>query len=326
MNNNLFWKLTFILKEKYFLYWFIIGTINLILYEFFLTVYNEKHFIWTELFFSYFIFTGIPVLMIYGNHLLIKFREYISKEFTLKDGNLSSWISIEIRKIFDSRNYFSWSTALLVNLIGTITILVEGLPFDSIVTNILSIVAIQPVFFMCGWAAYFVASIMLFQYRLVRLKFSILFLEYYPRVISILSRLVYLFTLLVLIEYLGLFFAINYGPWGISLYMLPWLFGLAITPLLSFIWGIFQIHKLQLEIKLQHVDIITSEAQKMLSDYRTDQNLNTIGTLNNTIDIFFKIKQVKDWPISLQAIITFILAIAAAVGQILIVVSNFLDK
>jgi hypothetical protein len=126
----------------------------------------------------------------------------------------------------------------------------------------------------------------------------------------------------VLIEYGGLFFAVRFGPYGNSILMMPWLIGLAITPIITFVWGIFQIHFLQQEIKLKHIESITSEIQRLFEKFISNPTSNNIVRLSKAVEIQRSVEQSKEWSISLQVIITLIITAAAAVSQILIAISS----
>ena len=324
VSRSIYWHLTLFLKSKYVLYWLLVATVVLSLSEIVLRVFGEPHFMWTEIFFAYFIISAIPVGNLIAANIFIELTDTLSPMFKLEEGSFSSWITQEGRKVFDVRYFPMWATSLSINVLGTLTLVVAGLPFKSEIANIFALIAIQPIFFFCGQAAYFLVAMMIFQYRVAKLPLSIPFFEYCHRAIYELSSYSYSLALFVLIQYVGLFFAIHFGPYGNSVFMIPWLISLAVTPIISFSWGVYQIHILQREIKLKHIESITSEVQKLFEEFISNPTLNNIDRLSKTIEIQRNVEQIKEWPLSLQTIITLILATVAAISQILIAISSLL--
>jgi len=104
--------------------------------------------------------------------------------------------------------------------------------------------------------------------------------------------------------------------------MMPWLIGLAVTPIIIFVWGIFQIHFLQQEIKMKHIESITSEIQRLFEEFISNPTLNNVDRLSKAVEIQRSVEHSKEWSISLQVIITLIITAAAAVSQILIAISS----
>jgi len=322
VSRNLYWHLTLFLKSKYIVYWLMLGTVVILIGEIVLHFFGEPRFIWTEIFFAYFIIGAIPAVNLFSVNVFIKLIDALSPMFKLEVESFPSWIIHEGRKLFDVRYLPMWATSLSINFLGSLTLVTAGLPFKSELVNIITLIAIQPIFFICGQGAYFLAAIMIFQYRLVRLSLSIPFLEYCNRAIYKLSSSSYSLAFFALIEYGGLFFAVRFGPYGDSNLMMPWLIGLAVTPIITFVWSIFQIHFLQQEIKLKHMESITSEIQRLFDEFISNPNLNNIDRLSKAVEIQRSVEQNKEWPISLQVVITLIITAAAAVSQILIAISS----
>jgi len=325
VSRNIYWHLTLFLKSKYIVYWLLVGTVVILIYEIVLYFFGEPRFIWTEIFFAYFIIGVIPAVNLFSVNVFIKLMDALSPMLKLEVGSFPSWIVQEGRKLFDVRYFSMWATSLSINILGSLTLMAAGLPFKSEFVNIITLIAIQPIFFICGQGAYFLAATMIFQYRLVRLSLSIPFLEYCNRAIYKLSSSSYSLAFFVLIEYGGLFFAVRFGPYGNSIFMMPWLIGLAVTPIITFVWGIFQIHFLQQEIKMKHIESITSEIQRLFEEFISNPTLNNIDRLSKAVEIQRSVEQSKEWPISLQVIITLIITAAAAVSQILIAISSLGD-
>lgn len=322
VSRNLYWHLTLFLKSKYIIYWLMLGTVVILIGEIVLYFFGEPRFICTEIFFAYFIIGAIPAVNLFSVNVFIKLIDALSHMFKLEVESFPSWIIQEGRKLFDVRYLPMWATSLSINFLGSLTLIAAGLPFKSELVNIITLIAIQPIFFICGQGAYFLAATMIFQYRLVRLSLSIPFLEYCNRAIYKLSSSSYSLAFFALIEYGGLFFAVRFGPYGDSDLMMPWLIGLAVTPIITFVWSIFQIHFLQQEIKLKHMESITSEIQRLFDEFISNPNLNNIDRLSKAVEIQRSVEQNKEWPISLQVVITLIITAAAAVSQILIAISS----
>jgi len=73
---------------------------------------------------------------------------------------------------------------------------------------------------------------------------------------------------------------------------------------------------------MKHIESITSEIQRLFEEFISNPTLNNIDRLSKAVEIQRSVEQSKEWPISLQVIITLIITAAAAVSQILIAISS----
>ena len=321
--QSVYWYLTPFSERNYIKYWLFVGTVSLFLFKITLYAFGESISLWTLIFFSYFVICGGPMATLFASNVFLKLVNNLFIIFKSEDNFLSDWVTQEIRKIFNVRYFPMWFFALSINIIATITLLMAGLPFKSVSANILSLIFIQPFFFICGHSAYILMEVGLFHYRLARLPLSVPFPDYCHRIVYDLINFSYSLSFFVLVEYLGLFFAVRLSPYRDSNFMTPWLIILALTPIVFFSWNVFQIHILQREIKLQHIGSITSEVRKLFGEFTVNPTLENTDRLFKAIEIQQRIEQAKEWPTPPQIIITLIFTAIAATNQILAVIHIF---
>ncbi len=140
-----------------------------------------------------------------------------------------------------------------------------------------------------------------------------------------LSRYIYMITLAVLIEYLGLLAAVQFGPYSGSIWALPWLTVLAVMPVLSFTWGIYQIHVLKQEIKLHHLNTTNLEIKHAFAEFQADKSKDYIEVVATLANVHKQIAKSNEWPTALLSLLTFLLAAIAAGGQIIASIASLLE-
>lgn len=322
--RSIYWLLTLFLKQKYPLYWVLTGTLFLALRVLFLHLFKAQVFIWTELFFAYFIVAALPAAVLYAADIFENIPVQFSGYFDINSKALSDWANQEGYKIFDIDYKPMVLASIWVNMLGTLTLLALA-PFKSPIFEILNIISLQPVFFICGYMACILTRLAIAQHRLVNIPISFPFLNRGHRVVGKLSGYVYTLATAGLVEYLGLFVAVRLGPIRNSNLMAVWLIGLAITPILIFAFGVYQIHLLQREIKLKNLDAINLEVQKIFHEFKMTPSKDVAEKFLKIIEAQDRIEAIKEWPIALGSILTLIMALAAAIGQILVSINTLLN-
>jgi hypothetical protein len=318
--RTIFWPLTFAFKRHYILYWILAGTLFLVLRSSLLAIYKSPIHYFTELFFAYFIVSALVATILYIGDVFDSIPTRFSKYF---EHDLSEWAEREGFKIFDRRYWPMWIISIWVNVLGTITLVVVTNPSGSTVKNSLFIASVQPVFFLCGYTCYFLTALGIAGRRLVKLPLATTLLERGHRLIGTLSGYVYFLAFGGLVEYLGLLIAVRLGPTRQSSLMAPWLIGLSITPIIIFAWGIYHVHVLQREIKIRNLELLNLEVQNVLIELKDKPTKESVEKLAKMVDIQERLEGIKEWPLALGSVLTLILALAAAISQILTSLSNF---
>lgn len=318
--RTIFWPLTFGLKRHYILYWILIGTLFLVLRISLLATYKSPIHYFTEIFFAYFIVSALIASVLYIGDVFDTIPNRFSKYF---GHDLSKWAEHEGFKIFDRRYWPMWIMSSWVNVLGTITLVALSSPFRSAVRDFLFIASVQLVFFLCGYTFYFLIVLGVAGRRLVKLPLSTPLLERGHRLVGTLSGYVYVLAFGGLAEYLGLLIAVRLGPTRHSPLMTPWLIGLSVTPIIIFAWGIYHVHVLQREIKIRNLELLNLEVQNVLNELKDNRTKETVEKLAKMVDIQERLEGIKEWPLALGSVLTLILALAAAISQILTSLSNF---
>jgi hypothetical protein len=242
LTRTLFWPITFI-KRRIALCWILIGSFFLLIRLSLLKAYGAEVHIFTELFFAYFIVTGLPLGVLYVAKTFDGLPSCLSTYFA---DDLATWTTREGATIFDRGYWVLPLGALWVNVLGTITLILFTQHVRSPLRDALMILSIQPVFFLCGYSFLFLTKLGLAGRRLVKSSLTINFPDRGDRMVTLLSGYVYFFAVGGLLEYLGLVVAVKLGPTRDSNLMAPWLIGLAVTPIIIFGWGICREDKLNL--------------------------------------------------------------------------------
>jgi hypothetical protein len=318
LTRTIFWPMTF-LKRRFALCWFLIGTLFLLMRVCLLLAYRAEIHIWTELFFAYFIVTGLTAGILYVAQIFDSLPSRLSVYFAY---DLSAWARNEAITIFDRRYWPLPVGALWVNVLGTITLILFTRPVRSPLRDAVMILSIQPVFFLCGYTFLFLTKLGLAGRKLVKSSLAINFPDRGNRLVTLLSGYVYFFAGCGLLEYLGLFVAVKLGPTRDSNLMAPWLIGLAVTPIIIFAWGIYHIHILQREIKLKNLETVHSQVRKIFQEVELNSSKDGVEKLAKMIEVQDRFEGAKEWPIALGTVLTLILALTAAVGQILASLNN----
>jgi len=313
----LYRHLTLFLRKRYLLFWFLAGGVSFALTEATFSLLGETHVLWTQLFFSFLILAALPAGYIFLAMNFPKLEEILSPISSLQDEDLVGWLYKESRCLFNDKSPLAWGPALLVTALGTLTLLRAGLQFESSLTNLLVVIGMQAAFLMCGHSAGVFVRILLFEYRIARLPLSVpLFGSCYQQ-ISVLTRYIYCMSLAGLIEYVGLFFAVRLTPFVNPHPTLPWLAILAVTPILMLIFGVFQIHTLQRRIKLHHLENLNTLARDILK-VKPPNYIDNLDKTIRLVELRQHFEADREWPLSLQTIVTLILSTAAVVSQVLL--------
>lgn len=320
---SLYYRLTFILKKKHLLYWSLISILFLFSYICIVALARAKHFWLSELYFT-FLCCGIPTFELYYIKYYAKLTKNLVPMFRTKDFDFISWAHKNALIIFSIKKIPMWITSLSINLLGTFSIVKSGLPFESTIANISLLVGMEIVFFFCGQAAYYLATTMLYTYKLARLQLNISFGDNYQYIISKLSKYLYFHSIFVLISYIGLFFAVRFSPFINSVFMTPWLIILALTPIVFFMWSIYQIHTLMKRIKYVHCNVISKEVKRLFLEYQRNSTTENIDRFYKGWEILKDVHQIQEWPISLQTFVTFVLTVIVATAQIIVAISNII--
>ncbi len=165
-----YWPLT--LKRNYFVSWLLVGTCAFLGIEAILGLTGEPHYLWTELFFTYFMVAGIPILCLRAAEIYQGLPELLTPILTTKATDLDDWITVQGYRIFGAGSRLVWPVVLAVDLLGSITLLTDRIPYQSVTINLLGLVIMQVIFFLAGHGAYLLAGILILYYRVVRLPLS----------------------------------------------------------------------------------------------------------------------------------------------------------
>jgi hypothetical protein len=282
-----------------------------------LYLFNEPHYIWTEIFLSFFVITGIPIFNLIIGHTLFKVPALVSTLIDVNDNRFALWLKNEKRKMLSPAYFPMWAIAIQINILGTLTLLLAGLPFQSLAVKLFVLIAIQPTFFFCGQAGYIVVVLAFFYYRLVRWPLITRFYQNAHRPLGDLSRITFVLALMVLLGYLGLLGAVTLSPYSASPWMIPWLTSLAIAPFFSYSWGMYQVHVLQRELKLRYLDMIGAQVQRCFDAFKMNPSQENAEILAQSTGIQKQIEDTREWPTPIGTVLTFILAAAAAFGQLI---------
>jgi hypothetical protein len=109
-------------------------------------------------------------------------------------------------------------------------------------------------------------------------------------------------------------YGINNPDKKIEFAMIGWLTITGSGPLLMFLWTYFYTHKITYSIKQLYIQKVSMSIQGMLDRIRDGQE--KIESLKNHLELQDKIQNIKEWPINLANISTFILTLGTFLGTL----------
>jgi hypothetical protein len=107
---------------------------------------------------------------------------------------------------------------------------------------------------------------------------------------------------------------INNDDEKIKSVMILWLIITGSGPLLMFLWTYFYIHKINYNIKQLYIKEVSTSIQGMLKEIRDGQK--NFESLKNYLELQDKIQNIKEWPINLANISTFVVTLGTFLGTL----------
>jgi hypothetical protein len=314
-------KIILFKKIPYWIYYPLIGLGGFFIGDVLLRFYGEKQYYWTQILFASCI--GIvPVIIIWISYSFQKTLRELSPMLWENQDDFKSWLQRRAIRIFSLSSFPSKAITLFVIVTGVVTIFAIGFPFKLQIVNSLAVTAFLLVLFVCGQCAYMLLDLLVTLREVVqrppRFPFFLLF---HPAIVN-LQNFYSTIAIGVTLGYIGLIFALWYGPYGLRFEMQLWLTLLAFYPLTLFSWSILQIHNLIKSIKFTHVQAINDSLQPLVRKVSENSDLDDLSKIEKVMSIQTKVQTTSEWAFDLQGAATFVITLATAIVQLISIIRS----
>ena len=114
--------------------------------------------------------------------------------------------------------------------------------------------------------------------------------------------------LFIVVVYVMLLTAFSQGPHGLDGYLLPWLAVFAIFPLLWWVAGSFQLHRMLTDLKEDNITIARTDVMRLAEALAGDSSDVTLQEFNAALDIEAKVEAMPAWPSAPGGVASFVVA------------------
>jgi hypothetical protein len=109
-----------------------------------------------------------------------------------------------------------------------------------------------------------------------------------------------------------------FSPFGLSQAVILWLYIGGFFPFLIFFWSIFQFRFLMQKIKKSQIKQINTKIQLVINEFSEDLSKERVDILNGLMDAQVKVKDMKEWALTLKNILTFLVTFLVPVAQVIV--------
>lgn len=310
----------------YAVYWIIVGFIFFLMGESLRRYFNETQYIWTQLIFSVGAYGGWTIIVIEtAKKLKNTFEALLSELLVLPDHiDSSSWINEKISRLFTLKNAGAKFSVAVFCFVGLGSIFYLGIPFNSVIVKIYSVIIILPVLAICGHGAYITLTWLAVFNEIMKLSVRPSFYRLkYPSIQALSSFFSFVAFGALAAYFMGVA-AIWKGPYGISNLILILIAILGCFPLLIFTSAYFQLHQLMEHIKLAQISMVNTELQKAFEKIKIAPSKDNIEIVSGLMDIQQKIDKMSVWAIDISAVLTFTITFLTAILQIFLSIKEFI--
>lgn len=265
------------------------------------------------------------MLPIAGHYSALAFRKMVlDLGPVLWDGpdNCMHWLEIRAGQIFTLSLLSSKVVTGGIVMLGFATIAYLGLPFVSPQMNTFALVAYTIVIAMCAQAAYVVVRLAEVLIELTGRTPKLPFLLFPHPGIAQLSNFYLSFTVLVALGYGLVGMAVFHSPYEFQPILMIWLSILAFYPLGLFLLWLVRVRRLNQAIRFSFLSQINKEVQSALETLRSSKEKEPLDRLTGLLAIQGIINGIRVWPLDVQSVLAFVVALFTAVSQVLLLVSR----
>ena len=305
------------------LFWPSLSLIVFFVGDFLIYQSGENRYLGTQTLFAITV-TAIPLSFIWLSNNYQTNLNSLSGYFWDTKDEFEEWLDVRVKRIFALRSRKARFFILATTILAVITVFFLGLPFKSTWLNILGLMGFVFIAGLNGHAAYGFLDMMYTLKEIASRPVKSPF--YFPAELAV-SKLQSYYsttTLLVTSGYILLAASVWEGPYGITPQMQIWLIISAFYPLAMFFWSFFQIHIIMQHIKHANIQVVNHEIQKLLPRALEEKKDGSMKQLTSLIELQDKMASMKEWPIEIQATITFTVTLVTAIIQIVIAIVNTL--
>lgn len=312
-----FERVIFFSKMPYWIFWPFIGVLIFALSEVLFRVFNETYYIVSRVI-ACFAFAVLPTISIW------LFRSFKKVVFDLSQGVLAdkdsteNWLKERELRIFTLRHPMAKFVTVLIVVAGLVTVIALGLAFKSQLVNVLSIVFFTILLSYCGQTLYISFDLFSTLRDLVTRPIEAPFYLIPNPAILNLQSYYSTASLMAFFLYVIMFVGIWQGPYGLSISMLVWISLLAIYPITMFVLSFIQIRSFSKKIKYSYIQLINGEIQKIFNHLLKNKSSNDVERLAKYMELQNSVAKIKDLPIRIGDVLTFLLALLAIINQILV--------
>jgi len=314
-NRCIYERLIFFKNVPYWIFWPVLSICLSVIGSVILFITGETQYPWAQLIFASY-FGGIPTLFIWFYYSFQRRMRNLSSILWESNEKFDEWLKEKLKEIFTLSSFPALFFTFLVVSMGHVTIYLLGYPFENNINNIFAAIVFSFVLFVCGHGGYTVIAVMVALHNVVKRNPRLAFFQFsHPAILDLQSIYSFL-AMAIFYGYSSLVIALRNGPYGLSLILQIWVTILAFFPLFIFLFSFLQIHKLIANIKYKSVKEINTRVQFILDRLDENSRMIDLEKLEKLMNIQIKVQSISDWPLDLQGLGTFIIALTTALFQI----------
>lgn len=308
-------KISTIFKIPYWIFWPLVGIILFSILQIIIYLNHE-----TSYFITYAIgIIGIiswPIAMIYTS---IEFYNVTKALIPI------IWTEIQYDEWYTEQGNINFRFNQLSHHCLTIIIVIAGiytyaslpLPFNYVSSNVVCILIFIIVIFIGSHSAYTIVRYII-SLRNISLAYSPKIPFYYLPHPSIdnLHSFYLKASIIVTLGYFSLLIAVRYSPYElINAFVILWLSFLAFFPILLFFLSNYYIHTIMLNVKIDNISVINRFINDQLAITSKDRIKSNTELLNQYMEIQTKLLRMREWPVDIQGIVTFLISTTPIIIQ-----------
>lgn len=239
----------------------------------------------------------------YTRNQLLDLENSLPTFVQLSKQETQAWVIKQVR-LAVSGNWVKWASGFFIIIVGVITIIFLGIPFQNNLLRILSVFGLMPLFFFCGTTAYNYACVALMPFEIGRMSIRVpLYQDSYSGISSI-NRIIYNLSSAGVGLYILLFLAIYTSPYKGGFVMYLWLSILGIGGLLLLPLAFGGLHRAMKNAKR----IVLMQLAEKLETSIKESLINPTKEKLDVVQALFAFRKeladLPEWPIDFKTVAT----------------------
>ncbi|WP_425446662.1 hypothetical protein [Dethiothermospora halolimnae] len=308
-------------KLPYNIFWVILSVLTYCISELILFLFHEDRYFVFQLLIIGGVLTWPIFYRIYSKKFYDLFKD-IKAIFWENDNDANEWYVNNSKRIFALNTIVSKLLVLLLMVLGILTLIYLGLPFNNTSVNVMAVIGFLVIYFIAINSVNIMVQMFITLYKLSELVPKVGFYRYsHPAFLKI-KKLYLEFGVVTSIIYFGLVLSFNCSPYNMNLVLLAWLSSIAILPLGMYVCASLLSKKIILKAREYQTDKIDSKIESQYKKLEKEADMDDIIKLKNYMDIKNNLLKYQITQNKINSIFALIIAFISLVSQIITIIKG----